>query len=247
MDGRGGGEPRPAVPHPGGLPGQRPSVGPRLAARAPGTAARGRDDRHRGRAWRPVRLRGRADRGPAGPGRAGAGRLPGRRPAVRRPRAPGRRARAAVRPRRGHPRFAPAGAVSRGVLCTASGPGEQRAMLKELRRVLRESGRAGLLVFLATRDPLDDPPEGTHFPTRDQLTALLRDASLTGTAAADPASLPAPPDWWRERITAVEAELRRRFGDNPQLATALEQSHRIGQLLLSGELVSQVIIAVPLG
>jgi SAM-dependent methyltransferase len=138
-------------------------------------------------------------------------------------------------------------AWSLGVLCTASGPDAQRAMLKELRRVLRPSGRAGLLVFLATRDPLDDPPEGNHFPTRDQLTALLGDASLTETAAADPASLPAPPDWWRERITAVEAELRRRFGDNPQLATAMEQSHRIGQLLHSGELVSQVIIAVPLG
>jgi len=129
-----------------------------------------------------------------------------------------------------------------GVLCTASGPGAQRAMLRELRRVLRPSGRAGLLVFLATRDRLDNPPEGNHFPTRAQLTALLREAGLTETAAADPASLPPPPACWQERAAAVNHELRRRFGNAPALATALEQSHRIGELLRSGELVSQVIL-----
>jgi hypothetical protein len=107
--------------------------------------------------------------------------------------------------------------------------------------VLRPSGRAGLLVFLATRDRLDDPPEGNHFPSRAQLTALLREAGLTETAAADPASLPAPDASWRERTAAVDDELRRRFGDAPPLATALKQSNRIGQLLHSGELVSQVI------
>jgi SAM-dependent methyltransferase len=128
-----------------------------------------------------------------------------------------------------------------GVLCTASGPDAQRAMLRELRRVLRPSGRAGLLVFLATRDRLDNPPEGNHFPSRAQLTALLRAAGLTETGAADPASLPAPPASWQERTAAVDHELRRRCGNAPALATALEQSRRIGELLHSGELVSQVI------
>jgi SAM-dependent methyltransferase len=128
-----------------------------------------------------------------------------------------------------------------GVLCTASGPEAQWAMLGELRRVLRPSGRAGLLVFLATRDRLDDPPEGNHFPTRAQLTALLGEAGLIETAAADPASLPAPDACWRERTAAVDDELRRRFGNARPLATAMEQSRRIGALLESGELVSQVI------
>lgn len=128
-----------------------------------------------------------------------------------------------------------------GVLCTASGPDAQRAMLRELRRVLRPSGRAGLLVFLATRDRLDNPPEGNHFPTRAQLTTLLQEAGLTETAAADPASLPPPPAGWQECIAAVDRELRRRFGDAPALVTAREQSHRIGELLRSGELASQVI------
>jgi SAM-dependent methyltransferase len=128
-----------------------------------------------------------------------------------------------------------------GVLCTASGPDAQRAMLRELRRVLRPSGRAGLLVFLAAQDRLDNPPEGNHFPTRAQLTALLREAGLIETAVADPASLPATPASWHERTAAVDDELRRRFGNAPPLVTALEQSRRIGQLLQSGELVSQVI------
>jgi hypothetical protein len=107
--------------------------------------------------------------------------------------------------------------------------------------VLRPSGRAGLLVFLATRGRLDNPPEGNHFTSRAQLTAMLREAGLTETAFADPASLPAPNACWQERTAAVDDELRRRFGDAPPLATALEQSRRIGKLLQSGELVSQVI------
>ena len=127
------------------------------------------------------------------------------------------------------------------VLCTAGGPDAQLAMLSELRRVLRPAGRAGLLVFLAASDRLDNPPEGNHFPSRPQLTALIREAGLTEVATADAASFPDPPASWRERVTAVDEELRRRFGGAPALATAVEQSHRIGELLRSGELVSQVI------
>jgi SAM-dependent methyltransferase len=129
-----------------------------------------------------------------------------------------------------------------GVLCTASGLDAQRAMLRELRRVLRPAGRAGLLVFLATRDRLDNPPEGNHFPTRAQLSALLAEAGLTETSAADPAALPAPSAGWQERTAAVNAELCRRFGAAPALVTAREQSRRIGELLRSGELVSRVIL-----
>jgi SAM-dependent methyltransferase len=128
-----------------------------------------------------------------------------------------------------------------GVLCTASGPAAQLAMLREMRRVLRPSGRAGLLVFLATKDRLDNPPEGNHFPSRAGLTGLLSAAGLTEVGTADPAVIPAPPAWWRERIATVEAELRRRCGNAPALLTAEEQSRRIGELLHSGDLVSQII------
>jgi SAM-dependent methyltransferase len=128
-----------------------------------------------------------------------------------------------------------------GVLCTASGPAAQLAMLREMRRVLRPSGRAGLLVFLATKDRLDNPPEGNHFPSRAGLTGLLSAAGLAEAGTADPAVLAAPPAWWRERIATVEAELRRRCGNAPALLTAEEQSRRIGELLRSGELVAQII------
>ena len=128
-----------------------------------------------------------------------------------------------------------------GVLCTASGPDAQRAMLSELRRVLRPSGRAGLLVFLATTGRLDNPPRGNHFPSRAQLTALIREAGLTETGAVDPASLPPPDASWARRAAAVEDALERRCAGAPALVTALEQSRRIGALLHSGELVSQAI------
>ena len=132
-------------------------------------------------------------------------------------------------------------AWSLGVLCTAGGPDAQLALLREMRRVLRPAGRAGLLVFLATQDPLDNPPQGNHFPSRARLTDLLREAGLTEVEAADPASLPAPPAQWEERVATVEAELRRRCGNAPALLTAEEQSRRIGALLHNGELVAQVI------
>jgi SAM-dependent methyltransferase len=129
-----------------------------------------------------------------------------------------------------------------GVLCTASGADAQRAMLSELHRVLRPGGRAGLLVYLKTTERLDNPPAGNHFPSRAQLTALIDSAGLTETAAAYETSLPPPPASWHERTAAVDDELGRRFAGAPALATAREQSRRIGELLKSGELVCQVIL-----
>jgi SAM-dependent methyltransferase len=128
-----------------------------------------------------------------------------------------------------------------GVLCTASGPDEQRAMLRELRRVLRPSGQAGLLVFLANQDELEDPPEGNNFPSRDQLTEMIREAGLDETASANPAKLGKPSAQWTKRVEAVGAGLQRRYGDAPELATAEDQSSKISRLLHSGELIARAI------
>ncbi len=129
-----------------------------------------------------------------------------------------------------------------GVLCTAPGPGAQRAMLSELRRVTRPGGRIGLLVYLAVSAKLDDPPQGNHFPSSDQLYGLFGQAGLEAVEVADFRDITPPPPDWTSRAEAVERELRRRYGHRPELKAADEQSNRIGRLLSSGQLTSQVIL-----
>ena len=53
-----------------------------------------------------------------------------------------------------------------GVLCTAPGTAAQRAMLGQLRRVIRPGGRIGLLVFLAVADRAGRPAAGQPLPVQ---------------------------------------------------------------------------------
>lgn len=127
-----------------------------------------------------------------------------------------------------------------GVLCTTS---DKAGALAELRRVLADGGRLGLLVFVAD-GPLSAPaPEGNEFPNEAELRALLRGARfrLTGTAEADLAD--SPPEW-TERADAVEAEVARRHGDDPAFREAEEQSGRVGRLLSDGSLRAWLGVAV---
>jgi SAM-dependent methyltransferase len=133
-------------------------------------------------------------------------------------------------------------AWSLGVLCTLPDRDAQLAMLRELRRVVRPGGRIGLLVYVAVCLPLDDPPDGNRFPAGDDLDALIGRAGLDVLAAANAHRMGAAPADWRARAEAVERELHRRFGRTPQLRTSDRQSERIGQLLESGELTSQVLV-----
>ena len=133
-------------------------------------------------------------------------------------------------------------AWSLGVLCTLPGRDAQLAMLRELRRIVRPGGRIGLLVYVAVRQPLDDPPEGDHFPAGHVLDSLVRRAGLAVLAAANAHRMSPPPADWRNRVEAVERELHRRFGQTTQLRTSDEQSARIGKLLESGQLTTQVLV-----
>jgi len=129
-----------------------------------------------------------------------------------------------------------------GVLCTAPGSAAQRAMLAQLRRVMRPGGRIGLLVYLAAAAELDDPPQGNHFPSSDQLHDLICQAGLAELDAADARDLTGPPPDWTGRVETVERELHDRYGHTPDLKAADEQGRLFGRLLDSGQVTSRVIL-----
>jgi SAM-dependent methyltransferase len=127
-----------------------------------------------------------------------------------------------------------------GVLCTTE---EKPALLAELRRILVDGGRLGLLVFVAD-EPLPPPlPEGNSFPSAAELEQLLGAARFRITASAD-ADLADSPQEWTERADAVDAEVQRRHGDDPRWAEAQDQSGRVGRLLGSGALRPRLLAAV---
>jgi SAM-dependent methyltransferase len=127
-----------------------------------------------------------------------------------------------------------------GVLCTTE---EKAALLTELRRVLVDGGRLGLLVFVAD-EPLPPPlPEGNSFPSSAEVQELLAAAGFEVTGRAD-ADLSDSPAEWQQRADAVDAEVQRRHGDDPQWAEAEEQSGRVGRLLSSGALRPRLLSAV---
>ena len=119
-----------------------------------------------------------------------------------------------------------------GVLCTTSDKAEA---LGELRRVLADGGRLGLLVFVAD-GPLPPPlPEGNEFPSEEELLALLTAAGFELQERTDADLGDSPPEW-AERADAVDAEVARRHGEDPAFQKAQENAKRVGRLLSSGEL-----------
>ncbi len=118
-------------------------------------------------------------------------------------------------------------------------------LLAEVRRVLRPAGSLGLLVFLATCDPLPlPPPEGNHFPTPESMRQDLDDAGFEIAQEVGGASLADAPMVWRHRMERVEDELGARHGGDPQWTQAAEQQDRIGALLEEGLVVSRLVHAV---
>jgi SAM-dependent methyltransferase len=127
-----------------------------------------------------------------------------------------------------------------GVLCTIS---DKAAALAELRRVLADGARLGLLVFAAT-GPLTPPlPEGNSFPAVEEIRALVEEAGFAVTATAE-ADLHDSPPGWDQRADAVDEEVARRHAEAPELRQARDQAGRVGRLLAAGELVPWLARAV---
>lgn len=126
---------------------------------------------------------------------------------------------------------------SLGVLCTVP---DQPQLVRELRRVLAPGGRLGLLVFVAGR-PLPEQPVGDDFPTAARLAALLAGAGLRTRDSGSAADFAAAPPLWDERAAAVDAELERRHGDDPEWQLAERQSGIIGGLLSTGALAGTLL------
>lgn len=129
-----------------------------------------------------------------------------------------------------------------GVLCTTDDPS---GLVAELRRVLKPTGRLGLLVFTRTPNFKGVSPEGNHFITSTKLHAILRTAGLSvrATAATD-VFCPEPEEWLRQAAT-LEAELDRRHSGKAAWNLALSQSETFGQLLATGQICSSLLIAHP--
>ena len=130
-----------------------------------------------------------------------------------------------------------------GVLCTVA---DQAALLAELRRVITDTGRLGLLVFVAQVDELSDAPEGNNFPTTSRLASLLEGAGFAVDATVAVDDLERPPPDWSDRAAEVERALADRHRGDPQWEKADRQSALIGELLKSGDVVGTLIVARPL-
>ena len=127
-----------------------------------------------------------------------------------------------------------------GVLCTTS---DKPGALAELRRVLGDGRRLGLLVFVADA-PLPPPlPEGNEFPSERELLELLAAAGFDVRHTGEADLGDSPPEW-AERADAVEAVITRRHGDHPAFRAAEEQSRRVGRLLADGALRAWLGVAV---
>jgi len=126
-----------------------------------------------------------------------------------------------------------------GVLCTTQ---DKAGALAELRRVLVDGGRLGLLVFVSDGALPTPVPDGNSFPTEAELAVLLRDAGFHVEAATGADLHDSPPEWDR-MADAVDAEVQRRHGDDPRWQQAQEQSARMGRLLSDGHLRPTLVSA----
>lgn len=132
---------------------------------------------------------------------------------------------------------------SLGTLCTTE---DKATWLAELRRVLRPSGRLGLLVVTATGESLS-VPWGNAFPSRGELTALLTATGFTVLDQIWSDELADADAAWQRREDAVEAAVRDAHGDDDRYATVKRQERRMAVLFESGRIRGRLLVAAAAG
>lgn len=135
-------------------------------------------------------------------------------------------------------------AWSLGVLSTST---DQPSQLAELARVVRPGGAIGLLVYTRRVDHLDEQPDGNHFPTPDELAAMLAAAGLHTRAEADLDDLPDPTPGWTHRAEAVDKWIKHHHGDDPGWDQADIQQQVMARLIGSGQVGGSVVVATAVG
>ena len=127
-----------------------------------------------------------------------------------------------------------------GVYCTVE---DQPGLLKELRRVLNDTGRLGMLVLVQVAENLTAPPTGNHFPTGQGLRSRLIEAGFVIDAETTTTELAGADEDWARQIETVERQLGERYGSHPTYRVAHEQEERIGRLLRCGDLETRLLTA----
>jgi SAM-dependent methyltransferase len=129
-----------------------------------------------------------------------------------------------------------------GVLDTVGDPG---AVLAEVRRVLTDDGRLGVLAYVATR-PVEErrTPEGNDFATVAELDEQLAAAGFAVVDRADDDALPAVPREWERRQDRLDRGLEARHGDDPRWAESKRQERAFARLIEDGAVAPLLLHAV---
>jgi Methyltransferase domain len=130
-------------------------------------------------------------------------------------------------------------AWSLGTLCTTR---NKSMWLAEMRRVLNEEARLGLLVVVSTAEAFATR-WGNEFPSAEELAGLLSAAGFTVVDQAWSSDCPDADASWHEAERAVGEAIRRRHAQDPRYGRVMEQETRMTELVDTGRVRGRLVVA----